>query len=554
MKNKLGKLKVITLGGVNEIGKNITVLEYENEIIIIDCGVAFPDDDMLGIDLVIPDFSYLVKNKHKIKGLFVTHGHEDHIGSIPYLLKQLSVPIYATRLSLALLENKLKEHKIRAKTHVVKAKDKIQVGHFTVEFINVNHSIADASALAIQTPEGMVVHSGDFKIDYTPIQGEPIDLQRFSELGKEGVKLFLCESTNVTSEGYTVSERKIGKIVRQIFEESKDQRIIVATFSSNIHRIQQILDFASEHKRKVAVMGRSMVNTIKTAREHGFIMAEENVLIDLRDLKKYPKEKIVIITTGSQGEPMAALSRMAKKEHKQVTICDNDKIILSASPIPGNEKMVFRVINELMRQGAEVIYEGKLEIHVSGHAKKEELKILHSLVKPELFVPVHGEFRHLKYHKDLAIDMGMKKEDIFIMGIGDILEVSKQGTKLNGTVEAGKVFVDGLGIGDVGNIVLRDRKHLSEDGLIIVVVGLEKGGGPIVSGPEIISRGFVYVRESEELMTNARDVISKALENYEVKSRADWNQIKMLIRDSLKQFIWKKTKRSPMILPIIMEI
>lgn len=556
MNKKTKKLKVITLGGVDEIGKNITALEYDNEIIIIDCGVAFPDDYMLGIDLVIPDFTYLVKNRKKIKGLFVTHGHEDHIGSIPYLLKQLSVPIYATKLSLALLQNKLKEHNLKPKTHEVKAKDKVKVGYFTVEFINVNHSIADASALAIETPVGMVIHSGDFKIDYTPIHGEPIDLPRFAELGKKGVKLFLCESTNVTSEGYTVSERKIGEIVNRIFVESSNQRIIVATFSSNIHRIQQIFDFASEHQRKVAIMGRSMVNTIKTARENGFIFAEDKTLIDIRELKRYPKEKIVIITTGSQGEPMAALSRMAKKEHKQVTICDQDKIILSAAPIPGNEKLVFRVINELMRQGAEVIYEGKMEIHVSGHAKKEELKILHSLVKPEIFVPVHGEHRHLKYHKELAVDMGMDKKDIFIMGIGSVLEVgeSKGDVKINGTVEAGKTFVDGLGIGDVGNIVIRDRKHLSEDGLIIVIIGIEKGTNQIVTGPDIVSRGFVYVRESEELIKGSKEVVRKALDKCEIKSKSDWNQLKMTTREVLKQYIWKKTKRVPMILPIIIEI
>ncbi len=554
MSNKPSKLKVITLGGVNEIGKNITVLEYGNDIILVDCGVAFPDNAMLGIDLVIPDFTYLKKNAKKIRGLFLTHGHEDHIGSIPYLLKELDVQIYGTKLTLGLVNNKLKEHNLKAKAKIVDETDKIKAGCFKVEFIPVNHSIADASALAIHTPAGLVIHSGDFKIDYTPIQGEPIDLQRFAEYGKRGVKLFLCESTNAISEGFTMSEKKVGDIFEKIFEDADKQRIIVATFSSNIHRIQQLVEFASSHKRKVVIMGRSMVNNVKTARELGYIVAKDSVFIDVNEIKNYPDDKLVIITTGSQGEPMAALSRMAMSDHKQVVIKPSDKIIISASPIPGNEKLVSKVINELMKKGAEVIYDKKMDVHVSGHAKKEELKILHSLVKPEYFIPVHGEYRHLREHKDLAMELGMDDKNVFIMGIGDVLEISKNNAKLNGVVEAGKVLVDGLGIGDVGNIVLRDRKHLSEDGLIIVVVAISKSTGEFIAGPDIISRGFVYVRESEKLMSEAKDVVVDALEEYKSNSKNDWNQIKTIIRDSLKGYIWKKTKRGPMILPIIMEV
>ncbi len=554
MTKETKKLRVITLGGVNEIGKNITALEYGDDIILVDCGVAFPDDAMLGIDLVIPDFSYLKKNSKKIKGLFITHGHEDHIGSIPYLLKELSVPLFGTKLSLGLVANKLKEHNIKAKTTIVTEKDKITAGCFKVEFIPVNHSIADASALAIETPVGLVIHSGDFKIDYTPIQGEVMDLQRFAKYGNRGVKLFLCESTNVLSEGYTMSEKKVGKIFSQIFEDSAKQRIIVATFSSNIHRIQQIVEFASTHKRKVVIMGRSMVNNVKTARELGYIKAKDSIFIDVNEMKNYNDDKIVIITTGSQGEPMAALSRMAMSDHKQVVIKPTDKIVISASPIPGNEKLVSRVINELMRRGAEVIFDGKMDVHVSGHAKKEELKILHSLIKPQYFIPVHGEYRHLKEHKDLAIDLGMNKKNVFVMGIGDVLELDKKSAKMAGTVEAGRVLVDGLGIGDVGNIVLRDRKHLSEDGLIIVVVAISKSSGKFLAGPDIISRGFVYVRESEKLMSQSREVVVEALQEFETARKTDWNQIKTVIRDTLKSFIWKKTKRGPMILPIIMEV
>ncbi len=554
MAQKPKKLKVITLGGVNEIGKNITALEYGNDIILIDCGVAFPDDAMLGIDLVIPDFTYLKRNSKRIRGLFITHGHEDHIGGIPFLLKELNVPLYGTKLSLALVSNKLKEHNLRAETRIVTENDKITAGCFKVEFIPVNHSIADASALAIETPVGLVIHSGDFKIDYTPIQGEVMDLQRFAEYGKRGVKLFLCESTNVLSQGYTMSEKTVGKIFSQIFEDSGKQRIIVATFSSNIHRIQQIVEFASTHKRKVVIMGRSMVNNVKTARELGYIKAKDELFIDINTMKNYSDEQIVIITTGSQGEPMAALSRMAMSDHRQVIIKPSDKIVISASPIPGNEKLISNVINGLMRKGAEVIFDGKMDVHVSGHAKREELKILHSLIRPEYFIPVHGEFRHLVEHKELAVELGMKKENVFIMGIGDVLEIDKKCAKQGNTVEAGRILVDGLGIGDVGNIVLRDRKHLSEDGLIIVVVAISKSMRKFMAGPDIISRGFVYVRESEELMASAKEVVEDALEEFGTTRKMDWNQIKVVIRDTLKSYIWKKTKRGPMILPIIVEV
>ncbi len=546
-----GKLKVASLGGLQEIGKNITMFEYGNEIILVDCGVAFPQDTMLGIDLVTPDFSYLIKNKDKVKGLFLTHGHEDHIGSIPYLLKNFTVPIYGTNLTIGLVTNKIKEHNLKTELNVVKAGDKVTAGLFTVEFIHVNHSIVDACALAITTPVGVVVHSGDFKVDYTPIDGKIIDLQRFAELGKKGVQLFLCESTNVEAEGYTMSEKNVGEIFQSIFENSEKQRIMVATFSSNIHRIQQILNFAIKHNRKVAIMGRSMVNNIKTASELGYINIPDGVFIENHEIKRYPDEKLVIITTGSQGEPMAALSRMASSEHRQVEIKPGDKVVISASPIPGNEKTVSKVINELMKKGAEVIYEGKMDIHVSGHGKKEEIKLLHALLKPKFFMPVHGEYRHLKLHKDLAVSMGMNKENVFVMNVGDVLELDRKTAKVNGVIPSGQILIDGLGIGDVGNIVLRDRKHLSEDGLMVVVVGVQKDSGIFTAGPDIISRGFVYVRESEELMDGAREVVKNALEKCEGKN--DWTLIKSTIRDTLKDFLWQKTKRSPMILPVIIE-
>ncbi len=546
-----GKLKVASLGGLQEIGKNITLFEYEDEIVLIDCGIAFPTDNMLGVDLVTPDFAYLVKNQEKVKALLLTHGHEDHIGSIPYLLKNFNVPIYGTKLTLGLVENKLKEHNLVAELNIVEAGDNVNLGKFQAEFIHVNHSIVDACAICLKTPLGNVIHSGDFKVDYTPIDNKIIDLTRFAELGREGVLLFLCESTNVESEGFTMSERTVGKLFNNVFENSENQRIMVATFSSNIHRVQQIINFAVKHNRKIAIMGRSMVNNIKTSKELGYLDIPDNVLIEISEIKKYEDDRLVIITTGSQGEPMAALSRMAASEHKQVEIKPSDKIIISASPIPGNEKTVSKVINGLMRKGAEVIYEGKMDVHVSGHAKQEELKLLHTLVKPKYFIPVHGEYRHLKRHRDLAETLGTPKENSFVMNIGDVLEIDSKSAKVNGTIPSGQILIDGLGIGDVGNIVLRDRKHLSEDGLMVVVVGVQKHSGEFVSGPDIISRGFVYVRESEELLDECRNVVREALVKCEGKN--DWALIKSTIRDSLKDFLWQKTKRSPMILPVLME-
>ncbi len=556
MSVKKSKLRIFSLGGLGEIGKNITCFEYGNDIIAVDCGVAFPTDDMLGVDLVIPDFTYLIKNREKIRGLLLTHGHEDHIGAIPYLLRDLSVDIYATKLTLGLLDNKLREHNLSsaAEKICVVAGEKVKLGVFEIEFISVTHSIADAVALAIKTPVGTVIHSGDFKVDYTPIFGESINLQRFAELGRQGVLLFLCESTNVESKGYTLSEKNIGAIFEEIFDESVDQRIMVATFSSNIHRIQQIVNSAVKHKRKIAVMGRSMVNSVKTASELGYLNIPDRIMIEVNEIKNYKDSDIVIITTGSQGEPMAALSRMSTSEHRQVEIKPGDKIIISASPIPGNEKTVSKVINELLKKGADVIYEGIYDIHVSGHAKQEEIKLLHALIKPKFLMPIHGEYKHLKAHKDLAMSLGLPKDNIFIMGLGDVLEVTDKSARLNGTVQAGQVLVDGLGIGDVGNIVLRDRKHLSQDGLMIVVVSLEKELGFVVSGPDIISRGFVYVRESEDLMVEAKEVVRAALMKCEEKNNYEWSYIKNLIRDTLREFLWEKTKRSPMILPIIMEV
>jgi len=556
LSTKKPKLRVFSLGGLGEIGKNITCLEYDKEILIVDCGVAFPSEDMLGIDLVIPDFAYLEKNKANIKGLVLTHGHEDHIGSIPYLLKKLKVKIYGAKLTLGLLENKLKEHNIQnVKTQCIDVGKKYKIGCFEVEPINVTHSIADSVAFAIKTPVGTVLHSGDFKIDYTPIHGEPINLQRFAELGKKGVLLFLCESTNVESSGYTISEKNIGEIFARIFDESTKQRIMVATFSSNIHRIQQVINCAVAHKRKIAIMGRSMVNSVKTASELGFLTFPKEALIEVTEIKNYVDSQIVIITTGSQGEPMAALSKMSLSEHRQVEIKPNDKIIISASPIPGNEKTITKVINELMKKGADVIYDGIYEVHVSGHAKREELKVLHALVKPKYFMPIHGEYKHLKHHRDMAIStMGMNKDNVFVMAQGDVLELTERSARLNGTVPSGQILVDGLGIGDVGNIVLRDRKHLSQDGLMIVVLTLEKASNSIISGPDIISRGFVYVRESEDLMTEAKKVVRKALDKCENNNITEWSYIKNLVRDTLREFLWERTKRSPMILPIIMEV
>lgn len=546
------KLKIIPLGGLGEIGKNITVFEYGNDIIVVDCGMAFPDDEMLGIDLVLPDTAYLTKNRDRVKGIIVTHGHEDHIGALPYVLKELNVPVYGTRLSLGLLENKLEEHGILSKSNLqtVTQGQRIELGVFKIEFIHSNHSIADAVALSISTPMGVVIHTSDFKIDYTPISGEPIDLSRFAELGKKGVLLLMCDSTNAERPGYTMSERSVGKAFEEIFVNAKS-RILVATFASNIHRIQQVVNSAVKNDRKVAICGRSMINVSKKAMELGYLTVPEGVLIDIEKIKDYPPEKLVIISTGSQGEPMSALSRIASGDHRQVEIAPGDLVVISATPIPGNEKSVSRVINELSKRGAEVIYKALADIHVSGHACQEELKIIHRLVNPKFFLPVHGEYRHLKQHANLAQSLGMEKENVFIMEIGQVLELNTSSARINGTVPSGKVLVDGLGIGDVGNIVLRDRKHLSEDGLIIVVLTIQKETGKVITGPDVISRGFVYVREADSFMKELRYVCKVAVQRCE---GGNWSLKKNTIKDELRDYVYQKTKRRPMILPLIMEI
>lgn len=557
MASRTSKLKVIPLGGLQEIGKNMTAFEYEDEIIIVDCGIAFPGDDLLGIDLVIPDFSYIIKNREKIKGIALTHGHEDHIGALPFLLKEINVPLYGTKLTLGLIENKLREHNLLNKINriCVTAGDEVKISNnFKVEFIRITHSIADACALAITSPAGVVIHSGDFKIDHTPIQGEAIDLQRFAELGKKGVMLFMCESTNVELKGFTMSEKSIGGVFEEIFAESLTQRIMVATFSSNIDRIQQVVNCAIKYKRKVAVVGRSMNNVVKIASELGYLDLPKKMLIDISEVKNYSDEQLVIIMTGSQGETMSALTRISQNDHRQIFIKPKDKVIISASPIPGNEKSVYRVINLLLKQDAEVIYDGLKDIHVSGHARREEIKIMHTLIKPKFFMPIHGEYKHLRNHLELAIELGMDRKDVFLLSIGEVLEINEESAKINGSVPSGQVLVDGLGVGDVGNIVLRDRRHLSQDGLMIVVVSMEKSQGTLLSGPDIISRGFVYVRESEALISQARQVVRTALLEIEGQHINEWAYIKNLIRNTLKDFLWQKTKRSPMILPIIMEI
>ncbi|MCX8131633.1 MAG: ribonuclease J [Clostridia bacterium] len=553
-KNKK-KLKVIPLGGLQEIGKNITVFEYGEDIIVIDCGLAFPEDEMLGIDLVIPDTTYLSKNKEKIKGIILTHGHEDHIGALPYVLKEINVPVYGTKLTLGLLQYKLEEHGMLSTVTLrrVEQGQIVDFGAFKIEFIRSTHSIADAVALAIHTPVGVVVHTSDFKIDYTPIEGQPMDLARLAELGRKGVLLLMSDSTNVEREGYTMSERTVGDTFEEIFMNARN-RILVATFASNVHRVQQIVNAAVKFNRKVSICGRSMVNVVNAAMELGYLHVPEGIMIDIDHMDRYNPENVVIITTGSQGEPMSALSRMAASEHKKVEIVPGDLVIISATPIPGNEKLVSRVINELFKKGAEVIYEALADIHVSGHACQEELKLIQNLVKPKFFMPVHGEYRHLKQHANLAHKLGMANENIFVMDIGKVLELTSDSAKINGSVTSGKVLVDGLGVGDVGNIVLRDRKHLSQDGLIVVVVTIEGDSGCVIAGPDIISRGFVYVRESEDLMDNMREVVKKALEKCEDKKKSDWAAKKNIIKDSLRDYIYEKTKRKPMILPIIMEI
>lgn len=555
MSKKADKLRIIPLGGLHEIGKNINAIEYDNEMIILDCGLSFPEDEMLGVDIVIPDITYLLKNKEKIKGILLTHGHEDHIGALPYVLKKINVPVYGTKLTLGLLTNKLKEHNIQNATLVeIKASEKIELGNFGVEFIRTSHSIPDSVAIAIHTPLGALVHTGDFKIDFSPIKGDVMDFAKFAQLGEEGVLVLMADSTNVERPGYTMSESTVGETFNKIFMTATNQRIIVATFASNIHRVQQIINSAVMFGRKVAVSGRSMVNVVGVATELGYLDIPEGTIIEINDLNKYPNDKVVVITTGSQGEPMSALSRLASSDHRKMELIPGDLVILSATPIPGNEKTVSRVINQLQQKGAEVIYEALADVHVSGHACQEELKLVHSLLKPKFFIPVHGEYRHLKQHAKLAIDLGTPKENVFLAENGSILEFDSEKGKIVGNVPSGNILVDGLGVGDVGNIVLRDRKHLSEDGLIVVVVTISREDGSVVVGPDIVSRGFVYVRESEDLMEEAKRVVKKVLMECEKNHVTDWATLKSGIRDSLRGFLGEKIKRNPMILPIIMEV
>lgn len=552
---KSSPLKIIPLGGLLEVGKNITVFEYENEIIIVDCGLAFPEDDMLGVDLVIPDISYLEKNKDKIKGLVITHGHEDHIGAIPYLLKQINVPIYATKLTAGLIKNKLEEHKLlkSTKLKIVKQGEKINLGKMKVEFIRSCHSIPDSVALAIHTPVGIIVHTGDFKVDYTPIDGEKMDFGRLAELGNKGVLALLSDSTNSERKGFTMSERTVGTVLDKLFLNCT-KRIVVATFASNVHRVQQIVNSAVKYGRKVAVCGRSMINVIKTAVELGYMNVPENTFIDIDMIKNYTDEQLVILTTGSQGEAMSALTRMASGEHKKVEITPNDLVIISANPIPGNEKYVSKVIDDLMQIGAEVVYSSLADVHVSGHACQEEQKLMLSLVRPKYFLPVHGEYRQLMAHAKTAVQVGIPPENIFIMNNGRVMELTENSAKMTGVVQSGKILVDGLGIGDVGNIVLRDRQHLSQDGLIVVVLTMDSATGEVVSGPDIISRGFVYVKESENIMDEVKRTVQRELYKCEEKGIKDWSSIKSNLKDGLRDYVFAKTKRNPMILPIIMEV
>ena len=550
-----GSVKIIPLGGLHEIGKNITVIEYQDEIIVVDCGMTFPGDDMLGVDLVIPDVTYLIKNKDKIKGLIITHGHEDHIGSIPYVLKQINVPIYATRLTAGLICNKLEEHKLKRSTkiHVVKPGRTIKLGNFRVEFIQSSHSIPDTVMLAIKTPVGTILHTGDFKVDYTPIDGKIIDLGRIAELGKNGVLALLSDSTNAERKGFTMSEKSVGEVIDKLFFHCH-KRIIIATFASNVHRVQQIIDCAIKYKRKVAVSGRSMEKIIQTAKELGYLKCPDKVFIDIDMMKNYTDDQLVVITTGSQGEAMSALTRMASGEHRKLKITPNDRVIISANPIPGNEKSISKVIDDLMQIGAEVIYSALEHVHVSGHACQEEQKLIFALTKPQYFVPVHGEYKHLMAHGETAKMMGVKKENIFMMTNGRILELNQDKAKLTGTVPNGKILVDGLGVGDVGNIVLRDRQHLSQEGLIIIVLTMDKVSGEVVAGPDVISRGFVYVKESENLMDEVKSVVRSEIRKCEEEGIQDWATIKGAVKETLKDFIFSKTRRNPMILPIIMEV
>jgi len=551
-KENTSKLQIIPLGGLEQIGMNITAFRYEDSIIVVDCGLSFPDDDMLGIDLVIPDITYLQDNIDKVKGFVITHGHEDHIGALPYILKELNIPVYATRLTMGIIEHKLEEHNLLKGTRrkVVKFGQSINLGNFRVEFIRTNHSIVDAAALAIYSPAGIVVHTGDFKVDYTPVFGDPIDLQRFAEIGKKGVLALLCDSTNAERPGYTASEKTVGRTFDLLFEEHSKSRIIIATFASNVDRVQQIINSAHKFGRKVVVEGRSMVSIIDIAQKLECIQIPENTLIDIDELKNYPENQTVIITTGSQGESMAALSRMANNQHRKITISSGDTVIFSSSPIPGNEKAVTNIINELQMKGADVVFQ---DVHVSGHACQEDIKLIYTLVKPKYSIPVHGEYKHLIAQRNIARDLGIDKDNIFILHSGDVLELDDEGAKVAGKVPTGAILVDGLGVGDVGNVVLRDRQHLAEDGIVIVVFGIDKDNAQLISGPSIVSRGFVYVKESDALIENATelcyDEIYEALE----KGITDWGKLKSLVKDTLSDYIWKKTKRRPMILPIIMD-
>ena len=547
------RLKIIPLGGLEQIGLNITAFEYEDSIIVVDCGLSFPEDGMLGIDLVIPDITYLKDNIDKVKGFIITHGHEDHIGALPYVLKEINVPIYATKLTMGIIENKLKEHELinNTKRKVVKFGQSINLGQFRIEFIKTNHSIADAAALAIYSRAGVVVHTGDFKVDYTPVFGDSIDLQRFAEIGKKGVLALMCDSTNAERPGFTPSEKTVGKTFDSLFSEHRDTRIIIATFASNVDRVQQIINSAYKFGRKVVVEGRSMVNIIETASTLGYLNIPDQTLVDIEMLKNYPNEKTVIITTGSQGESMAALSRMASGMHRKISIVPGDTVIFSSNPIPGNEKAVTNVINELLMQGADVIFQ---DVHVSGHACQEEIKLLYTLLHPKYAIPVHGEYKHLKAQAKIARELGIDKEDIFILHSGDVLEIDEEHAEVTGKVPVGAILVDGLGVGDVGNVVLRDRQHLAEDGIIIVVMALDSYNSQLVSGPDIVSRGFVYVRESDELLDEARHLVDEAIEGCLSKGQTDWGKLKSTIKDVLGDFVWKKTQRRPMILPIIMEV
>ncbi len=557
-KEKAGgqKLRVIPLGGLAEIGKNMTVIEYGDDMVIIDAGMGFPDDDMLGVDLVIPDLSYLIKNAHKIRGILITHGHEDHIGAIPYVLQQINAPIYGTRLSLGIIEGKLDENPppCEPELYTVEAGDIISLGVFKAEFIHVNHSIADACAIALKTPAGVIYHTGDFKIDVSPLDGNMIDLARIGEIGKNGVSLLLCESTNAERAGFTLSERTVGSSLERIFAQYEDRRLIVATFSSNIHRVQQIIDTSAKHGRKVAVLGRSMVNVIGAAAELGYMNLHDGVLIDISEIKRYKPEKITLITTGSQGEPMSALYRIAFEEHDKVRVTSNDVVVLSSSAIPGNEKFIGKIVNALIRNGVKVVNDSVEDVHVSGHACREEIKLLISLLKPKYFMPIHGEYRHLYANKEIAEFMGISPDKIFVSDVGKVLEIDRKGARFAGTVQAGNVLVDGSGVGDIGSVVLRDRRHLAEDGLVVVVVTLDIHDRVIMSGPDIVSRGFVYVKESEKLMAAARAIAEKAIEQALSKKITDFAQIKATVRDELAKFIFKETKRKPMILPVIMDI